>query len=183
MSPASITSASARAEGGPAAAGFAKRLRDAAPSWRVATVGAAIWGVAMGASAIAALLLDQWETVERIRTVALLFAAGGVLAFPVAITLAGLLARGRRAEQAFAASFVSLAVTTMGLTALLYALQYRSYYAEWHAPAFTITWAFQFVFTSLVAAYQFAVLGVRMYFPLGFVALIAASLWFARRSR
>lgn len=177
------TRANARASRSPQSVGITARLRDAAPSWRLAAVGAAIWGLAMGASAVAALLFDQWETTERIRTVAVLFAMGGALAFPVAWTLATLLTRGRRQETAFAASFVSLAAATIGLTALLYALQYRSYYAEWHAPAFTVTWAFQFVFTGLVAAYQFAVLGVRMYFPLGFVALIAAALWFARRSR
>ncbi len=176
-------SAAARRFDEPASPGLARRLRTAAPSLRIAVAGSAAWGLAMGASAIASLMLDQWETADRIRTVALLFFLGGALAFPFAWTLAGLLTRRRRPETAFAACFVALAAMTVGLTALLYALQYRSYYAEWHAPAFTLTWAFQFVFTGLVAAYQFAVLGVRMYFPLGFIALIAAALWFAGRSR
>lgn len=93
------------------------------------------------------------------------------------------MSRGRGTEAAFAAAFVSLAATTVAVTALLYALQYRSYYAEWHAEAFTLTWAFQFVFTGLVALYQFAVLGIRLYFPVGLTALFAAALWFARSSR
>ncbi|MBA8906136.1 hypothetical protein [Aminobacter ciceronei] len=159
------------------------RLGQALPSLRVAILGAALWGFAMGASAFLTLLLDHWETPVRVRAVVLLFALGGAIAFPIGWTLARLLSRHRGRETAFAAAFVSFGVVTIGLTALLYALQYRSYYAEWHAAPFTITWAFQFVFTGLVALYQFAVLGLRLYFPGGFVALFAAASWFASRSR
>ena len=121
------------------------KLGQALPSLRLAILGAAVWGFAMGASAFLTLLLDHWETPVRVRTVVLLFALGGAIAFPVGWTLAKLLSNGRRSETAFAAAFVSLGVLTIGLTALLYALQYRTYYAEWHAPPFTVTWAFQFV--------------------------------------
>lgn len=159
------------------------RLRQSLPSLRLAIAGSAIWGLAMGASALVTLLLGRWETPDLVRIVVLMFALGGAFAFPFGWTLARLLSQGRRPETAFAAAFVSLAVATISLTALLYALQYRSYYAEWHAAPFTITWAFQFVFTGLVALYQFAVLGVRLYFPVGFVVLFAAALWFAARSR
>ncbi|CDX17454.1 hypothetical protein MPL3356_240031 [Mesorhizobium plurifarium] len=41
----------------------------------------------------------------------------------------------------------------------------------------------EFVFTLLTALYQFVVLGVRLYFPLGFAALVGVSIWFARRRR
>ena len=137
----------------------------------------------MGASALVNLLLYDWETPDKIRTVSLLYACGGALAFPVGLFAARLVSQGRRREVAFAAAFVCLAATTVGLTSGLFALQYRSYYAEWHAPAFTVTWGFQLVFTTLVALYQFVVLGIRLYFPLGFVALFAASVWFARQQR
>ena len=160
-----------------------ERLRQALPSLRLAIAGSVVWGFAMGASALLTLLLDRWETPVGVRIVVLLFALGGAAAFPIGWTLARLLSHGRRPEAAFAAAFVSLGVATIGLTAFFYALQYRTYYAEWHEPAFTITWAFQFVFTGLVALYQFAVLGLRLYFPAGFVALFTAALWFAARSR
>lgn len=136
-----------------------------------------------GTSALLSLLIGHWETPALVRWVAVLYAAGGAIAFPLAWALAGLIAGHRPRQTAFAAAFVSLGSITMGVTALLYALQYRSYYAEWHADAFTLTWVVQFVVTTLVAIYQFAVLGIRLYFPVGFVALVAASLWFARRSR
>ena len=159
------------------------RVRRALPSLRVAFFGALLWAAAMGVSALVNLWLDDWETPAKIRFVFLLFAAGGALAFPVGLFAARLVSLGRHWEVALAAAFVCLLVATIGFTGGLFALQYRSYYAEWHSPAFTITWAFQFVFTMLTALYQFVVLGIRLYFPLGFIALALASVWFARRQR
>ncbi|WP_246800742.1 hypothetical protein [Mesorhizobium amorphae] len=153
------------------------------PSLRTAFLGAVLWGATMGASALINLLLDDWETPAKIRFVSLLYAAGGVLAFPVGLFLARLVSRGRHWEVALAAAFVCLLAATLAFTGGLFALQYRSYYAEWHAPAFTITWAFELVFTGLTALYQFVVLGIRLYFPLGFAALAVASVWFARQRR
>ncbi|OHV60685.1 hypothetical protein LCM4577_12455 [Mesorhizobium sp. LCM 4577] len=163
--------------------GLMDRLRPAIPSASEAAVGTLLWGTAMGASALANLLLAAWETPDRIRFVALLYGLGGLLAFPVGLTLARLVSRGRNWETAFAAAFVSLLAATLAFTGGLFALQYRSYYAEWHAPALTLTWAFEFAFTLLTALYQFVVLGVRLYFPLGFAALVGVSIWFARRRR
>lgn len=159
------------------------RLRNAMPTLRDALFGTLLWAAIMGVSALVNLLQDNWVTPDKIRTVALLFAGGGALAFPVGLFAARLVSFGRGWEVAFAATLVGLAAATIGLTAGLYALQYRSYYAEWHAPAFTLEWGFQLVFTMAVAFYQFVALGIRLYFPLGFVALFAAGLWFARLRR
>jgi hypothetical protein len=159
------------------------RVRRALPPLGTALFGALLWAVAMGASALVNLLLDDWETPAKIRFVSLLFAAGGALAFPVGLFLARLVSLGRHREVAFAAAFVCLLAATIGFTGGLFALQYRSYYAEWHAPAFTLMWAFEFVFTGLTALYQFVVLGIRLYFPIGFIALFVAGIWFARQQR
>ena len=137
----------------------------------------------MGGSALAMLLLDDWETPQKIRSVVLLFALGGLVAFPFGFVLARVISYGGRYDAAFAATFLSLAFATACVTGGFFALHYRSYYAEWHAEAFSMTWSLQFVFTVLAALYQFAVLGLRLYFPIGFVALLAASAWFARRAR
>ena len=72
---------------------------------------------------------------------------------------------------------------TVSITGLIFAFDYRTYYSEWHADAGSIAWVFQLVFTTLAALYQFAVLGVRLLFPVGFVALFAVSLWFTRMPR
>lgn len=161
--------------------GVTVALRDALPSAGTAIAGAVLWGAAMGASAF--VNLDDWETPDKVRFIVLLYVLGGVLAFPVGLTLARLVSRGRHWETALAAAFVCLLGATLAFTGALFGLQYRSYYAEWHSPAFTPTWAFEFVFTMLTALYQFVVLGIRLYFPLGFAALVAASISFARQQR
>ncbi|WP_322418968.1 hypothetical protein [Mesorhizobium huakuii] len=158
-------------------------VRRALPGWGATFFGSFLWAATMGMSALINLLLDNWVTPEKIRTVSLLFAGGGALAFPIGLFAARLVSLGRGREVAFAAAMVCLAAATIGLTTGLYALQYRSYYAEWHAPVFTLTWGFQLAFTMAVASYQFVVLGIRLYFPLGFIALFAASLWFAQQQR
>ena len=142
-----------------------------------------LWGIAMGASALTMLMLENWETPQKIRTVTVLFALGGAAAFPFGLTLARFLSYQRQRETAFAAAFLSFALATAAVTAGLFALQYRTYYAEWHADAFTRIWFFQFAYTIAAAFYQFAVLGLRLFFPFGFVALLVASLWFTRSAR
>ncbi|MER8549482.1 hypothetical protein NKH41_28160 [Mesorhizobium sp. M1169] len=159
------------------------RLRRSLPPLRTAFAGALLWAMAMGASALLNLLLYDWETPAKVRFVSLLYAAGGALAFPVGLFLARLVSLGRHWEIALAAAFVCLLAATITFTGGPFGLQYRSYYVQWHAPALTITWVFQFVFTMLTALYQFVVLGIRLYFPLGFVALAVASVWFARQQR
>ncbi|MBL8576093.1 MAG: hypothetical protein JNK47_02610 [Mesorhizobium sp.] len=137
----------------------------------------------MFASAAAVLAWDSWQTPYHIRTIATFFGIGGFAAFPIGLILASFLSHRRGPETAFAAAFVSLATASFVAIGGLFALEYRSYYAEWHAAAFTVVWFFQFVFTVAAALYQFAVLGLRLFFPVGFIALIATSLWFARQPR
>jgi hypothetical protein len=161
-------------------------MATAVPPKRATLAGALLWGLAMGASALAALLVDRWETPALIRTVAALFAGGGAVAFPVALYGARLLAGGARSQPAFAAAFVSLAAATIGFTALFFALHYRSYYAQWHAEPLTRLWTIQFIHTAAGAIYQFAVLGLRLYFPFGFAALFVGALMsmrFVRQAR
>ncbi|MBX3567610.1 MAG: hypothetical protein KF914_06100 [Rhizobiaceae bacterium] len=134
----------------------------------------------MGGSAYTALLLRGWQTTGSIATVSGMFAAGAALAFPLAFTVAGLVG-GRSSQRRCAAAMLAFTIITIGMTAAIFALQYRAYYAHWHGPAFSRLWANQFVFTIGSAVVQFIVSGVRLYFPIGFVALLAVSAWFARR--
>ncbi len=141
------------------------------------------WGLAAGLCALSGVMTGGWETPSKIRALFLLFGLGGVIAFPFGLFLAQLLTRRARTETAFAAAFVAFSATTIGATAGLFGLQYREYYAHWHAEPFTRIWFLQFTHTLAAAFYQFAALGMRLYFPFGFVALLAASLWFARHQR
>lgn len=159
------------------------RLRLALPALHLVFFGAFAWAILMGASAYFRLWTSAWQMPGGIVAVVLLFAAGGALAFPFGLYAARLIAMGRSDEVALAAFFVSLLVATLGVTAGVYALQYRSYYAEWHGTPFSVRWFFQFAFTSAGALYQFAMLGIRFYFPVGFIALFVAALWFVRQPR
>lgn len=155
-------------------------LRNALPGWSLAIGGGLAWAAIMAISAASGVWLEGWQTDDRVGWLAALYAAGGFLAFPFGFFLAELFSRGRT-DTGFAAALLAHATTTIAATAFLFAMHYRLYFAQWHDPAFTITWAFQFVFTGAAAVYQFVVLGIRLYFPLGFAALLALSLWHALR--
>lgn len=150
-------------------------------SARRLAAGAVLWAGAMGLSAWLGLWRLDWQSGKRIADVAQLFFFCGLAAFPLATWLSAWLARRWSAEQRFAIAFLALAVTTIGLTAVVYAIQYRLYYSEWHDHPFTMRWVFEVGFTTLAAMYQFAVTGMRLYFPLGFAALLLAGFWFARQ--
>lgn len=137
----------------------------------------------MAASVAGGLYAEGWQSIDRARIVIVIYLAGAAIAFPLALWLARYVAFGRSREIAFAAAFLAFAGMTIGVTAVVYALDYRHYYVQWHAETFSVPWMFQFAFTVAGAIYQFAVLGLRLYFPLGFAALFAASFWFARRAR
>jgi hypothetical protein len=169
--------------GGGTARRLAQRLRRSLPSLAAALVGSACWTLAMTTSALFALWQDGWQTPDKYAAIALLFALGAAPAFPISLLLARFCSFGRSAETAFASMFVALSASTAGITAALFALDYRHYYAAWHADFLTVTWAFQFVFTIAGALVQFAVLGMRMFMPVGFVGLFLASLWFVRQPR
>jgi len=163
--------------------GLRDRLAAALPTWGVALSGGLLWALAMGGSAALTLVTDGWRLDDSICEVAVLFAIGGFIGFPIGLTLASLLAAGRHRQARFASLMLALPAATIAVTTTGYALQYRLYYAQWHAELLSITWAFQFIFTTLGATFQFAVSGLRLYFPLGFLALLATAFWFARRAR
>ena len=76
--------------------------------------------------------------------------------------------RAAPAKRVLPAFFLCLTVCTIAATAFLFAMDYRIFYARWHAPFGTLTWVYQFVFTSAGAVYQFVVMGIRLYLPVGF---------------
>ena len=159
-----------------------ERLVAGMPGLGVCVVGSLAWAAAMAAGVSAHLMLAGWLTPEAILRVATVHAAGGLLAFPIAYTAAGLF-RERPAETRMAAALLAFTFATIACTAAVYALEYRRYYAEWHGDPFTARWAVEFAYTVAGALGQFAISGIRMYFPFGFAALLVVSAWFARRRR
>lgn len=134
----------------------------------------------MALSAWLALWWRENDATFHLRSILALYASGGLAAWPLSLFAARYAARNRSIETRFAAFLFCLAAGTIGTTAFLFALDYRIFYSQWHAMTGTRTWLFQFVFTSLSAFYQFLVLGLRLYLPLGALALALASLLLAR---
>ena len=160
-----------------------KRWQTAAPSRSQLCVGAPVWGFLMMLSALAGLYLRHRLETFHLEALLLLYFAGGFFAWPFCLTLGRLLAQRHRIEGRIAAFFLSLSAGTILMTAFLFAMQYRLFYAQWHAPPATFIWAFQFVYTSASAVYQFSIMGLTLFLPLGLLVLIAASLALARRMR
>jgi hypothetical protein len=142
--------------------------------------GAVGWGLLMAACAFASLVIHgRWQSFH-LDTVLMIYFAGGLAAWPIALPVARAISRRRSGETRFAAHFTLLSLGTIAMTAFLFAMDYRQFYSQWHAPFGTRIWAYQFVFTTAGAAYQFLVMGLRLYLPVGLPVLAGASLWLSR---
>ena len=163
--------------------GLLPRLRAALPAPAGAIGGAVAWAAAMATSAIVGLLLGGRLASPQSETVVLIYALGGLLAFPVALYATRIFALGAGPERRFAAALFFLGLGTMLATAFVFSMHYRLYFAQWHSDFPSVAWVFHLLFTGANAVYQFAVLGTRLFFPVGFIALFAASLLVARQAR
>lgn len=157
-----------------------RRFVRALPTLREVLAGGPAWALAMALAARHALWLREHDATFQLQGILMLFALGGLIAWPPSLFAARYIAQDRAFETRFAAFLLCLITGTVGVTALLFSLDYRMFYAQWHAAAGSRTWFFQLLFTILSAFYQFLVLGVRLYLPLGAIALVAMSLWLAR---
>ena len=150
------------------------------PSLALCLGGAVAWGLLMAACAFLSLHMEGRDANFHLEKLLLIYFAGGFCAWVIAVPFARLLTRKRGTETRFAAHFALLSLGTVALTAFFFAMDYRLFYARWHQPFGTRVWAFQFVFTSAGAVYQFLVMGLRLYLPVGLPILAGASLWLAR---
>lgn len=160
-----------------------ERLRAAYPPALDLIAGALLWAAQMLLSSVVALYIRNRFETSHAADLAILYFAGGLLAWPFALIAGRYFAAGRRLETRFASFFVALTVCTILMTAFLFAMDYRVFYTRWHANFGSITWIFQFLFTGASAVYQFGVLGTRLFLPLGLLSLIANSLVLAKRMR
>lgn len=157
------------------------RFGAARIGWRESLSGALGWGAAMALSAQASLWLSNAAMTSHYWSLTALVFAGAALAWPPSLAAFRFMSFGRTRETAFAAAFLCLTVLTIGITAVIFAVIYRQFYAQWHGDPLTKLWVIQLVFTVASALYQFAVMGLRLYLPLGIGFLFAAS-WVLARS-
>jgi len=128
-------------------------------------------------------LFSLWHSI-RLETshvpaiLALVFFSGVAAYFLATITL-NLLIRNKRLEVRLSASFLVILIFTIGITSIVYAIDYWSFYTRWHGEPLSILWMIQMAFTMLGGLYQFAVMGLKLYMPIGLFCLIAASIFLA----
>jgi hypothetical protein len=137
-------------------------------------VGAPVWGICVSAVLFISLwMTDRLET-GHLTALMVVFATGAALAWVLSVVALSALTRWLVLSAASRAALAAcgLGLATIGVTALLFALDYRAFYARWHADAFTRDWILQFLFTGASAVYQFLVLGLRLYLPLGPLLLL-----------
>jgi hypothetical protein len=158
------------------------RLAAAIPPLSLLLLGALAWGAMMAFSACLAIYLRNGLQTDSAHDLVLLYFLGGLLAWPNSISLARFCGHGSPVETRFAAYVLWLSIGTMAMTAFLFALDYRIFYSRWHAPFGSIIWMFQFAYTGASAVYQFAVLGSRLFLPLGLLFVVATSSYLARRT-
>jgi len=137
----------------------------------------------MAASAFAALYLRNGLMTSHLTALTLVYFFGGALSWLVMVPLTERAAGHRPPTARFSAFFLALSLGTVAMTAFLFAMDYRWFYARWHAPFGSLVWIFQFLFTGASAVYQFAVLGLTLFLPFGLFFLIAASTYLARPGR
>jgi hypothetical protein len=158
------------------------RIADAAPAPLTVLLGSTLFGALMALVAAIDLndrnqfLMPQWPAVL------VMFFLGGALGFAPALWLSRLLFGARQAIARSMGATVIIALATHLALAALFALEYRFFYAQWHAPAFTLIWGFQFAFTTLSAAYQFSVISFSIYGLPGATIFLGFGLWFGRSS-
>ncbi|MGE6743142.1 hypothetical protein ACQKGC_22995 [Allorhizobium pseudoryzae] len=147
--------------------------------------GAIAWSFAT--SLIAAVHLAESGRFDsfHLSTILAIFAAGGSLSWLLSVLCLAVLrpALQRSRIALVSVAFLGLGLATITVTAGLFALDYRAFYARWHADAFSRDWFLQQAFTTASALYQFLVIGLRLYLPYGPLALVGATALLLRTTR
>ncbi len=153
-----------------------RNFRDRALPALFILLGALGWSVCSAASAAIGLYARNRLETDHVADIITLF--GWLLALAALRVLPALKSQQLR----LATACLAIAFFTLAVAAALFALEYRIFYAQWHAPTFSRIWFFQQLFTSLGAIYQFVVLGLGLYFPFAALPLVPAGAMLCRRA-
>ena len=163
------------------------RWRNAAsgalPSPSTVVFGSAGWGAIVMISALAGIWLRNGLIVANPFAIASVFFYGGALAFGPAFWLSRLCFGRQGKILRFISGALIVGLATHTATSAIFALQYRVFYAHWHADFPSIVWFFQLGFTSAGAVFTFTVGSLHYYYwPASFLAFLGFGLWFAFRN-
>ncbi|CUX12668.1 hypothetical protein G6L39_007845 [Agrobacterium fabrum] len=156
-----------------------KGFRETASAALFLALGALAWALCSAAVATIGLYIRNRLETDHAADIITLFFCGGLLGWLLAVVALRFLPASTSLPLRFAAACLAIAFFTLAVAAAFFAFQYRIFYAQWHAPAFSRIWFFQQLFTSLGAVYQFAILGLGLYFPFAALPLLAAGAFLA----
>lgn len=160
-----------------------KAAADALPSPSTVVFGSASWGAIMVISALIGIWLRNGLIVANPFAIASVFFYGGALAFGPALWLARLCFGRHGRIFRFVTGALIIALATHTASSAIFALQYRVFYAHWHANFPSIVWFFQLGFTSAGAVFTFTVGSLHYYYwPVSCLAFLGFGLWFALRN-
>lgn len=141
------------------------------------------WAALIGLLQTALLMWRGEALTGRSAAVVLVMTSSGFLGAFCAWGAASLLTFRRRKGRLparFAAMILSLTLGTTGFAAVMFFLQLRAYYSEWHTSTISMQMFWEFAFTAASSSYVFAVLSARPLLPFAFLPLLAFSWYFAR---
>lgn len=170
------------------AAAPAVALRQALARGRAALRPAARFALWYGPAVGGAVALHLWWTSHglggKAMKVLAIFGAGALVGGFLAWVLAAMLAGGARsAGRRAAVMLVLLVIGTAGTVALIYFIDFRSYFAQFHDTTFSRDWLVEMLFTGAGALYVFASMGLRLMLPAGLPLLFIGAALFARATR
>lgn len=156
---------------------FLARLHAAIPPFRETAISAFAWSILVTASVVYSLFGLGWQSIELMTPALLIVFFGSLLSWPVTRYFSRLFAPVPDSTRRIAADIVLTPTFSVLGSAAIYALVFRSYYAQWHGEIFSPLWIYSFVFTIAGAVYSFVVLALPMMLPGFSIALVAYILW------
>jgi hypothetical protein len=158
-----------------------RHIWAARPGLLEALMGALTWAALVPVSLLAGGAWQRGDLHPEWLRLCLMSAMASAIALPLALWALRIFPH-KGGTRGFALAFLVVAILTLGLSALLFALDFWLYFSQWHAETFSKIWFLQFIFTFASAVYQFMVSGLRMHVPFGVLLLFPAAFFLARRT-
>lgn len=123
--------------------------------WRTTAIFTILWGGLIGVMIALPLFLKGHRSPHDMQLVLIICVFGGSISAFLTRIISRWLVSTRRKSARFAATIILLSVGTVATTSLMFTMQFRTYFAQWHQTTFTTEWVFQLLFTSAYSSYLF----------------------------
>ncbi|MBL4891800.1 MAG: hypothetical protein JKX91_08255 [Rhizobiaceae bacterium] len=151
--------------------------------WRTTAIFVVLWGPLIAVMIALPLYLKGHRSTHDMQMVVLLCVLGGSIAAFLTRIFSHWITKNRAKTARFAATLGLLSAGTVATTATLFALQFRTYFSQWHEEILTVEWAFQLVFTLAYSSYIYGSTALHLLIsPMNVVVLILCAWIFEPRN-